>query len=31
MEKNLYSHCVHCGLKKFETTGKVEISDLLKV
>ena len=28
---NLYSNCIDCGFKKFETINKEELSDLLKV
>ena len=28
---NLYSRCIDCGFKKFETIDKEELSDLLKV
>ena len=28
---NLYSRCVDCSFRKFETTDKKEMSDLLKV
>ena len=32
MEKdNLYSYCISCGFKKFETIYDEELSDLLKI
>ena len=27
---NLYSYCIDCGLKKFETIDEEELSNLLK-
>ena len=27
---NLYSHCIECSFKKFETNNNEELSDLLK-